>query len=173
MIEVYRANSAQEIDAVGKLFAEYASSIGVSICFENLDSEIAGLPGPYAPPHGRLLIAADEQRIAGCVGLKRIDDEVCEMKRLFVRKDFRGRGVGLKLTTKVLEEASNAGYTTLRLDTLPTMTEAIALYEKLGFQRIAPFRDIPVPDTLFMHIRFRRDCQPAGKYVHLREEKKQ
>ena len=94
MIEIHQASSAEQINAVRELFAEYAASIGVSICFENLDDEIAKLPGSYSPPDGRLLIATYEGRIAGCVALKRIDDSVCEMKRLFVRYDFRGKGVG-------------------------------------------------------------------------------
>jgi len=150
MVEIVRASVREQYEAAGKLFFEYANSINVSICFENLDKEVAELPGAYAEPSGRLLLAYCEGRLAGCGALKRADDRVCEMKRLFVRSEFRGRGIGKKLARALAEEATSAGYTDIRLDTLPTMTEAIALYRSIGFELTAPYRKLPVAGALFM-----------------------
>jgi len=152
MVDIVEAASAEQLAIVGDLLVEYARSLNVSLCFENLDKEVAGLPGPYARPSGRLLLAAEAGRIAGCGALKRVDDNVCEMKRLFLRPEFRGKGAGKAMTLRLLDEARSIGYKELRLDTLPSMKEAIALYRSLGFKEISPFRDLPAPGTLFMTI---------------------
>jgi putative acetyltransferase len=150
MIQILHATSQEQIGFVRELFVEYAKSLNVSLCFENLDKELRELPGVYAPPGGSLLLAADGTRIAGCVALKKIDGHMCEMKRLFVRSEFRGRGIGRKLTVMIGKEARDIGYQRMRLDTLPSMKEAIALYRLLGFVEIPAYRDLPVPGTLFM-----------------------
>lgn len=156
MIEIVNATSPEQIATAGKLFFEYAASIKVSLCFENLDKEVAGLPGLYASPHGRLLLAMSGSRVAGCIALKKVDDDVCEMKRLFVRQELRGQGIGKKLTRAIWEEALALGYKRMRLDTLPSMKEAIAMYRSLGFQPIPPYRELPVPGALFMEVELNR-----------------
>ncbi len=153
MIQIVHAASQEQIGNVRELFVEYAHSLNVSLCFENLDKEVNELPGVYAPPPGSLLLAVDEEKIAGCVALKKVDDRVCEMKRLYVRAEFRGRGIGKILAMRIADEAREIGYERLRLDTLPTMKEAISLYRSLGFEEIPAYRDLPVPGALFMQVK--------------------
>jgi putative acetyltransferase len=152
MIQIVHAASQEQIGSVRELFIEYAHSLNVDLCFENLDKEVNELPGVYALPHGSLLLAADGTRIAGCVALKKVDDRLCEMKRLYVRAEFRGKGIGKKLAMHIADEARKIGYGRLRLDTLPSMKEAIALYRSIGFEEIPAYRDIPVPGALFMQL---------------------
>ena len=154
-IQVVQAVTEKQLSVTRELFVEYAKSLNIDLCFQNFDKEVSGLPGEYALPHGRLLLATLESTIAGCVALKRIDDEVCEMKRLYVRSEFRGKGIGRKLTMDTMGQARAIGYKQIRLDTLPLMKEAIALYQSLGFKLIAPFRDLPVPGALFMQANLR------------------
>jgi GNAT superfamily N-acetyltransferase len=154
-IQVVQAVSEMQINIARELFVEYAKSLNIDLCFQNFDKEVNGLPGDYALPQGRLLLATFESMVAGCVALKRISDEVCEMKRLYVRSELRGKGIGKRLTTDLMEQARAIGYTQMRLDTLPLMKEAITLYRSLGFESIAPFRDLAVPGALFMQARLR------------------
>lgn len=155
IIQVVQAVTETHISTIREMFVEYAKSLNIDLCFQNFDKEVNGLPGEYALPRGRLLLAMFESKVAGCVALKRINDEVCEMKRLYVRSEFRGKGIGKRLTTDVMEQARLIGYRQMRLDTLPSMKEAIALYRSLGFEIIAPFRDLPVSGALFMQARLR------------------
>ena len=138
-----------DLDAVRALLREYEASLGVSLDFQGFDDEVAELPGAYAPPGGALLIAAEE---AGCVALRRIDDETCELKRLYVRPEWRSHGLGRQLTVAALERARALGYRRVRLDTLPGMERAQALYAELGFREIAPYRPNPVPGARFLEL---------------------
>src|SRR6266705_137055 len=136
-----------------ELFKEYAAWLEIDLCFQNFDQELAGLPGDYAPPDGRLLLAQRNNQIAGCIALRKIGDGICEMKRLFVRPAFRGLGLGRSLIESVIREARAIGYTAMRLDTLPPkMNDAIALYHVFGFQEIAPYYKNPVPGAKFMEL---------------------
>jgi putative acetyltransferase len=138
---------------VRELFLEYANSLGFSLCFQGFDQELAGLPGDYAPPDGRLLLARFGDEIAGCVTLRKLDSEACEMKRLYLRPKFRGRGLGRALVERVLEEARAIGYRRMRLDTVePVMRDAVAMYRRFGFREIAPYRSNPIDGAMYMEL---------------------
>lgn len=139
---------ADDLSIVRELITEYANSLGVDLSFQDLDHELATLDEFYE----LVLIAHDEDQIAGCVALRRIDDAICEMKRLYVRPSFRRHDLGRTLAKRIIDEAQQRGYKRMRLDTLPTMTAAIPLYRSLGFVEIAPYRFNPVEGTRFMEL---------------------
>jgi putative acetyltransferase len=144
------------IDEARSLIQEYASSIGVSLCFQNFDQEMATLPGEYSPPSGALLLAENEGKPVGCVAIKKISEEVCEIKRLYVRPESRGKGIGKLLTESIIEKARNIGYTKVRLDTLPSMKEAISMYLGMGFKPIEAYRYNPVDGALYLELALSR-----------------
>jgi GNAT superfamily N-acetyltransferase len=135
------------------LISEYAASLGVDLCFQNFDEEMAMFPSEYSPPGGALFLALHQNDSVGCVALRRISDEFCEMKRLYVRADYRGRGLGKLLAESVIERARRIGYKAIRLDTLPSMKEAISMYAKMGFKPIVAYRPNPVPGTMYLELR--------------------
>jgi ribosomal protein S18 acetylase RimI-like enzyme len=148
-----QAESASQIAQARELFLEYAQSLGFSLCFQNFDQELAGLPGDYAPPEGRLLLAEYEGYVAGCVALHRLEDGICEMKRLYLRPQFRGRGIGRALADRIISEARQIGYQRMRLDTVePVMKDAVEMYRRLGFREIAPYRTNPIAGALYMEL---------------------
>jgi GNAT superfamily N-acetyltransferase len=147
--------SQSDLREVRALLEEYAASIGFSLCFQGFDRELEELPGAYAPPSGRLLVARVEGAMAGCVALRTlgsIDDGVCEMKRLFVRAAFRGRGIGRMLVAAIVDEARVAGYGQMKLDTVPAMEAALALYDSVGFRDTAPYTPNPIPGARFLEL---------------------
>jgi len=153
VIEIVPAHTRDRIEEARQLFKEYAAWLEIDLCFQNFDVELAGLPGDYAPPRGRLLLAVDGDQIAGCIALRKMADGICEMKRLFVRAAFRGKGLGRELAGNIIRNATKIGYERMRLDTLPgRMDKAIALYRELGFKEIAPYYNNPVPDAMFMEL---------------------
>lgn len=154
MIEIRQAESEADIVAARQLFEEYAQSLGFSLCFQGFDQELAGLPGDYAAPHGRLLLAFWEGKLAGCVALHAFgSDRACEMKRLYVRPEFRGQHIGKHLLNAVLRAAREIGYRKMLLDTVGgKMDRAIAMYRDYGFQEIAAYRKNPQPGVLFMEL---------------------
>ena len=153
MLRFIQAESPEQVGRARELFLEYAGWLGFSLCFQNFDQELAELPGAYAPPRGRLLLASHEGEIAGCVGLRPLLDDACEMKRLYVRPQFRGQGVGRALAVRIVAEARAIGYGRMLLDTLPAqMGTAIAVYRSLGFREIEPYYNNPVEGALFMEL---------------------
>lgn len=151
--EIRQAESASAIALIRELFLEYAQSLGFSLCFQSFDQELAGLPGDYVAPEGRLLLATLEHAAAGCVALHKIENGICEMKRLYVRPQFRGKGLGKILAEKVIADARQLGYKKLRLDTVePRMRTAVSMYRNLGFREIAPYRANPIDGALYMEL---------------------
>ena len=149
-----QAESPGQVALARELFLEYAGWLGFSLCFQNFDRELAELPGAYAPPRGRLLLAQRGGEAAGCVALRPILEGACEMKRLYVRPAFRGHGLGRELAVRVIEEARALGYARLLLDTLPDkMASAIKVYRSLGFTVIGPYYNTPDKGFLFMELK--------------------
>jgi len=152
-LKIVQAETPEQVAAVRALFVEYAQSLNFSLCFQSFDQELAALPGDYAPPSGRLLLAESNGRRAGCVALHRLGDGICEMKRLYVRPEFRGHKMGRRLAEAVIAEARAAGYERMRLDTVaPVMCTAVQLYRELGFREIPPYRPNPMQGTLYMEL---------------------
>ena len=156
-MKLIQAKSEEEIERARELFKEYASGLGIDLCFQNFDKELAELPGDYVPPTGRLFLALEDEAAIGCVALRKIGDGVCEMKRLYVRPEFRGSGLGRTLAESIIEAARAIGYDRMRLDTLPgKMERAIAMYRSLGFSEIEPYYQNPVQDAVFMELQMDR-----------------
>ena len=152
-LEIFQAESASQLASIRELFLEYAQSLSFNLCFQSFDQELAGLPGGYAAPTGRLLLATQQGSPAGCVALHKLSDRICEMKRLYVRPQFRGKGLGKILAEKVIADARQIGYKQLRLDTVESdMGTAIAMYRKLGFREIGPYRANPIEGALYMEL---------------------
>jgi ribosomal protein S18 acetylase RimI-like enzyme len=158
-IEVASAATPAEVDEARGLFQEYAAAVGIDLEFQGFAQELRDLPGAYVPPQGCLLLARVGRRLAGCVAVRPLNDDCCELKRLYVRPEFRGAGAGRALAVAAIERARSGGYTRMRLDTIPSMTAARALYSKLGFLQVEPYRFNPVSGTSFMELAL---DQPAG-----------
>ena len=153
MLQLTQATTESDIEEVRQLFHEYEAGLGISLCFQNFDVEIANLPGDYAPPRGRLFLAQELDQVMGCVALRPLGPTTCEMKRLFVRPEYRARGLGRVLVEALIEEARTIGYTHMRLDTIADrMDRAVALYKSKGFVEISPYRDNPVDSATFMEL---------------------
>ena len=159
-VRIVRAENPEQIGTARRLFLEYAQWLGFSLCFQGFDKELAELPWEYAAPAGRLLLALVEEaeEPAGCVALRPLGGSICEMKRLYVRSAFQGRGVGRALTVRVIAEARAIGYHKMRLDTVADkMQAAVAMYRSLGFREIPPYRENPMPHTLYLELELRRE----------------
>jgi putative acetyltransferase len=156
-VKIIQATSVEDIAAVRQLFEEYAASLEIDLCFQNFFAELAGLPGAYASPRGRLLLAMADDKPAGCVALRPHRERVGEMKRLYIRPGHQGLGLGRKLAEQIISDARTIGYTSLLLDTLPSMQAAIKLYESLGFVRRGPYFDSPVAGNVFMELKLEEE----------------
>ncbi|HEX8266013.1 MAG TPA: GNAT family N-acetyltransferase [Pyrinomonadaceae bacterium] len=152
-MQIVQAETAGDIEQARVLFREYESWLGVDLCFQQFEDELENLPGKYAAPEGRLLLAKTFETIAGCAALRKIDAKTCEMKRLFVRETFRGIGLGKQLTEILIADARKIGYRKIRLDTLPDkMPSAVRLYERLGFRQIPPYYESPIESTVYLEL---------------------
>lgn len=153
MLTITQAETDEQIAEAKTLFREYEAWLGMSLCFQDFENEVATLPGKYAMPDGRLYLAYSDDKLAGCIALRKLEDETCEMKRLFVRDGFRGAKVGVSLIEKLIADAKEIGYSKMRLDTYPPkMGKAVTLYESHGFVPIPPYYDNPHSDVLFMEL---------------------
>jgi putative acetyltransferase len=152
MLKIIQADSEEHLSQGRDLLREYAASLGFDLHFQEFKKEVAEFPGEYSPPDGRFLLAQEDEKTAGCVALRKISQDVCEMKRLYVRPEFRGTAVGRKLAEAIIEEARKMGYERMRLDTAPFMKAAIALYLSLGFKEIESYRYNPIEGAKFMEL---------------------
>jgi len=149
--EIVQAESDSDIEDTGAIFREYEQWLGMSLCFQSFEEELADLPGKYAPPTGRLYLARINGETVGCIALRQIEVGICEMKRLYLRDSARGKGIGVTLIEKVIADAREIGYEKMRLDTYPPkMGKAVGLYESHGFYKIPPYYHNPHPGVLFM-----------------------
>jgi GNAT superfamily N-acetyltransferase len=150
MTDIRPAELPRDLEVVRALFMEYAASLGIDLAFQGFEAELAGLPGKYEPPAGRLLLAWTGARAVGLIALRALDAKTCEMKRLYVRPEARGEQLGRRLVERLCREARDAGYARICLDTLPTMGSAQSLYESMGFVPIEPYVFNPIPGTKFL-----------------------
>lgn len=155
-LSIVEVGTGDDLEEARTIFQEYADTLGNDICLQNFAEELATLPGGYARPRGRLLLAMVEDQVAGCAALRSLDADTAEMKRVYVRPAYRGLGVGRKLTESILHESQAAGYRRVRLDTLPSMVQAQQLYRDLGFHEIAPYGDNPDPGTVYLELELDR-----------------
>lgn len=157
MIEIIQAETAEHIEQARKLFREYEKWFGLKLCFQNFDEEVENLPGKYAPPDGRLFLAFADGKIAGCIALRKLEEKICEMKRLFVKEAFRGLKIGKLLIDKLVSEAREIGYEKMRLDTFPPkMGKAVEIYEKFGFYEVKPYYFNPYSEALYMETNLKK-----------------
>jgi GNAT superfamily N-acetyltransferase len=154
MLTIIQAETPEHISAARELIVEYATWLEFNLCFQGFEEEMRSFPGKYAPPAGRLLLASWDGRPAGVIALRALEEPgLCEMKRLYVRSEFRGHGIGRILAERIIGEAAKLGYTRMRLDTIPgKMDRAIEMYRELGFAEIVPYYNTPVGHTLFMEL---------------------
>jgi ribosomal protein S18 acetylase RimI-like enzyme len=163
-IELVQAVLPAHVGQAKELFLEYAGSLGFSLCFQSFDEELKSLPGAYGPPEGRLLLAHLAGQPAGCVALRKLENNICEMKRLYVRPTFRGKRLGKSLVDAIIAEARTSGYQRMRLDTIASsMQDAIALYRRIGFREIPPYRSNPIEGALYMELVLQPDY--GGDFV--------
>jgi ribosomal protein S18 acetylase RimI-like enzyme len=151
-VELVDVTDGPALELVLELFLEYARSLHFDLCFQNFDGELRALPGEYAPPAGRLVLCRVGGVAAGCIALKPLGGGICEMKRLFVRPEFRDRRLGLKLAEHIIREARQIGYTAMRLDTITSMERAIRLYRSLGFKEIPAYYRNPIPNAVYLEL---------------------
>lgn len=160
LVKLIFVETKEYLSIIRELFLEYAKSLGFSLCFQDFDKELAALPGEYAPRAGRLILEFDESLPCGCVALHKLEDGICEMKRLYIKPEIRRKGLGKLLVNAVIDEAMKIGYKKMRLDTVPKMKEAIDIYRKIGFKEITPYRKNPIEGALYMEI----DLKPPSSF---------
>ena len=152
MVQIREARTGILVSSARELIREYAASLGIDLSFQNFEQEMAEFPAHYTRPDGRILVAVEGSQAVGVVGLRRLSGKVCELKRMYVRPGFRGKGIGRMSATRAIKEAQGAGYVRMRLDTLSRLKEAISLYRSLGFREIGPYRVNPTPGVVYMEL---------------------
>ena len=157
MTSIERALTSPQIAGARALFREYADALGVDLGFQDFEHEMQDLPGAYAPPMGAIFLARTDAVFTGCVAVRPLDAETAEMKRLYVRPEARDQGLGRRLARAAIDHSRDVAFRRIRLDTLPQMGQALALYESLGFRPIAPYRYNPVPGTSYLELALVRE----------------
>ncbi len=157
-----QVQTKKEIEEVRSLFREYEAFLDVDLCFQSFEEELASLPGKYSRPNGDLFIGIDGEKTVGCVAVRKLADGVCEMKRLFVRPEARGKGLGRKLATEIIIAARELGYSLMRLDTLDKLTNAMHLYETLGFRKTAPYYENPLFGVVYWELELQEEKTGQG-----------
>ena len=152
MINYITSKTEQDFADAKDLFLEYANSLNFELCFQNFENEISDLPAQYSEPTGCIILCYKDDKPIGCVGLRKFAEGICEMKRLYLKNEARGKGIGRVLAEKVIEKAKELGYKKMQLDTIETMKEAISLYKSMGFKEISPYRFNPVKGVIYMEI---------------------
>lgn len=152
MINIIEANNKETLILVKNLFIDYSKELNVSLCFQNFDNEVSNLPGIYSRPNGCIFLAFYNGEAAGCVALKKLEEDVCEMKRLYVKPDFRKFGIGKLLIDRIIQESRIIGYSTMKLDTLARLKPAIKLYNSYGFNKIVPYYENPLDNVVYMEL---------------------
>jgi len=152
MPKIFSVETVKDLELTKELFTEYADSLDFDLDFQDFERELANLPGDYAPPKGCLILAKHNGQVAGCVALRQLEESICEMKRLYVRPEFRCLGIGRALAEAIIAQGRDIGYTRMRLDTAPSMKAARALYLSLGFRQISPYRYNPIEGAIFMEV---------------------
>ena len=153
MLKIYPVETGEDLEVIKKLFVEYADSLGFDLGFQDFEEELANLPGNYAPPEGCLLLAKYNGEVAGCAALRKLSDDICEGKRLYVGPEFRGLKISRKLMESLIAEARRIGYSSIRGDTVPSMQIAQALYASLGFKEIEPYCRNPIEGAKFIELK--------------------
>ena len=149
-MNIYRAQNPSEFETGKQLFLEYAESLGFDICFQNFEQELIDIQVQYGTPNGCLLLVQMDDRAVGCAGVRRWEGDIAELKRMYIRPSARGVGAGRQLLQTAIDSAQQLGYRNIRLDTLPTMQAAIALYREFGFHDIPAYRDNPFEGTIYL-----------------------
>lgn len=152
MVELIQVEKEEHLTEIKQLFKEYVNTLGFNLHFQDYMKELTELPGDYSPPSGRLYLVLYNGNAAGCIALRKLEDTICEMKRMYVKLDFRHKGIGRMMAQKVIDEARHIGYERMRLDTIDSMREAIALYQSLGFSAIPPYRYNPIKGAFYMEL---------------------
>jgi ribosomal protein S18 acetylase RimI-like enzyme len=152
MIKLLHVETEEQLNHIRILFKEYEQSLGFGLHFQDFNEEFVGLPGEYALPDGCLLLVFYEDEVAGCVALRKLGKKICEMKRMYVRPGYRGKGIGRAMAEKIIKFARAYGYEHMRLDTIDTMKTAISLYKSLGFKKIKPYRHNPIKGADYMEL---------------------
>jgi len=156
VVLIAEAKTRNEISSAEALIREYATSLGIDLGFQSFEKEMAEFPGAYAGPDGRILIAIEDGDAVGVVGLRRLSGKVCELKRMYVRPKFRGKGIARKLAKRAIVVAQDIGYSRMRLDTLSRLKEAVLLYDSLGFKKVRPYTVNPHEDAIYMELKLER-----------------
>ena len=152
MVQIREARTTSLVSSARELIREYSAYLGVDLSFQNFEKEMEEFPLHYARPEGRILVAVEGGEAVGVVGLRRFSDKTCELKRMYVRPEFRGKGIGRLLAARAIQEAQEIGYTRMRLDTLARLKEAVSLYKSLGFEEIGPYRANPNQGVVYMEL---------------------
>lgn len=150
MIIFKTAETKKDYEDAKALFLEYADSLNFNLCFQNFQKEIDDLPAQYSGPDGCIILSCENDKPFGCVAVRKFENDICEMKRLYIPKTHRGRGIGRELAVRIILKAKELGYKKMRLDTLETMTEAISLYKSMGFYEIGKYRENPITEVVYM-----------------------